>query len=529
MKGFLIILLMLGVIGGSVYVYDPELLDIDSYLNDKPARKSKTRKAQRRHVLKGENPVVAHDPSEPKRVRTPELVEEDPQPEEPAPEEPEIDGAGQESVEEVVQEGPAPVALAEPDETVEAADRADRPLNFLDNLDARAKAKAENRPVLILWYGSDWMPYSAKLVKQWNKLAKRRLPVQLGQINEKVGAVPKLHDRERLLPIGAFMNLPVAVLMAPDETLLGIYTGKTVMSAAAMEKAVENTLSMMPAYMKLVETARNTEGVAGAMAAAQALAMQPLETARRNRQLKDILNRKDAGNETLFRFLYCMDHMGMFNEIDAVLNGGKGADAKFKGAERQFGPAVAFVESVLKLIPGSGELKQQWISGLAYVFREQYKATKEPALRSKMVSLYRQVAELDPESEYGKGALRWANYWDEKHPYVFEEPYYDSGEMTVGFEKEWRVNVSSQMKGAGTYTFTIQPIPSKNGRMSTKGFQLFANGKHVCDSDAGLDKDTKSVTFHVPRSLNGRVEVRFRVQCFDGWFGCAGEMIMKKN
>ena len=49
MKGFLIILLMLGVIGGSVYVYDPELLDIDSYLNDKPARKSKTHKAQRRH------------------------------------------------------------------------------------------------------------------------------------------------------------------------------------------------------------------------------------------------------------------------------------------------------------------------------------------------------------------------------------------------------------------------------------------------------------------------------------------------
>ena len=93
MKGFLIILLMLGVIGGSVYVYDPELLDIDSYLNDKPARKSKTRKAHRRHVLKGENPVVAHDPSESKRVRTPELVEEDPQPEEPAPEEPETDGA----------------------------------------------------------------------------------------------------------------------------------------------------------------------------------------------------------------------------------------------------------------------------------------------------------------------------------------------------------------------------------------------------------------------------------------------------
>ena len=36
------------------------------------------------------------------------------------------------------------------------------------------------------------------------------------------------------------------------------------------------------------------------------------------------------------------------------------------------------------------------------------------------------------------------------------------------------------------------------------------------------------MTFEVPRSLKGKVEVRFKVQCFDGWFGCAGEMIMKK-
>ena len=65
--------------------------------------------------------------------------------------------------------------------------------------------------------------------------------------------------------------------------------------------------------------------------------------------------------------------------------------------------------------------------------------------------------------------------------------------------------------------------------MTSKGFQLYANGKLVCDADAPADQDTKSVNFNVPRALKGKIEVRFKVQCFDGWFACAGEMVMKKN
>lgn len=100
--------------------------------------------------------------------------------------------------------------------------------------------------------------------------------------------------------------------------------------------------------------------------------------------------------------------------------------------------------------------------------------------------------------------------------------------MTAEFEKEWRVNVSSQMKGAGVYAFSLTPLPGRNGRMTCKGFQLYANGQHVCDAAEPADKDVRTVTFQVPRALQGRVEVRFRVRCFDGWFECAGEMLMKK-
>ena len=487
MKKFLTFLILLGIAGGGIYYYDPGLLGLDApaKVSKKKGKKKKKKSAKADKKAGSAAAAVAAD------TPAPAAAEED-----------------------------------EEDELVQAEPAAS-PLTYPENMEARAQAKAENRPSLIIWYGSDWLPNAGKIVKEWTELGKKNLPVVIGQIDERVGTVPDLHEREKLTPFGAFTNLPVAVLMAPDETLLAIYSGKTVLNAAAMEKAVTRTLKQMPRYMQLVEKARNTEGVEGARAAADALAMQPYTDAMRNRQLKDILNRKDPNHETLCRYLYCMDHMGMFEEINAVLNGGKGADAKFKGNDRQFDEAARFVKKVMKAHKLNKDLEQQWTSGLAYVYREQYGVAKDPALRKLVVESYRKVVEIDPESEYGKGALRWADYWDESVPYVFEAPFYDSGDMTVGFEKEWRVNVSDKVDGPGSYTFTLLPV--KTGRMTSKGFQLFANGKHVCDGDIPADQDSKTVTFEVPRTLKGKVEVRFKVQCFDGWFACAGEMVMKKN
>ncbi len=488
MKKFLILLILLGVIGGGVYYYDPGLLGLDAPAKVSKKTKKKKKSARKNEGVQKEAPAAAVAVKESEdKVDTPD----------------------------------------EEDEPAAAVMPAAHPLAFLDNMEARAKAKAEGNPVLILWHGSDWLPTAGTVVKEWNKLAKKNLPVVLGQIDERVGAVPSLDERKKLLPCGEFHNLPVAVLLAPDETLLDVYTGKKVQNAAAMEKAVKRTLERMPKFMELVKKAESSEGLEGARAAAEALAILPYEVAIRSGKLKGILNKKDPNHETLLRYLYCMDHIGMYGEINAVLNGGKGAGAKFKGAERKFDEGIAFVQKVLRAGKLNVELNQQWNSGLAYVYREKYRATKEPALRKKVVDIYRKVVKMDADSEYGKGAARWADYWDESVPYVFEEPYYDSGEMTTDFEKEWRVNVSKQVDSPGTYCFSFEIY--KNGRMTTKGFQLYANGKHVCDAVEPAEQDTKKVTFNVPRALKGRVEVRFKAQCFDGWFGCAGVMHMQKK
>ena len=401
------------------------------------------------------------------------------------------------------------------------------PLNFPQNMDARSHARALNKPALILWYGSDWHHEVPELVREWRKLSARNLPVVLGQIDERRGEIPELSEREKLLPVGAFMNLPVAVLLAPDDTLLAIYQGKAVQTAAAMEVAVNRTLKMMPEYMKLVQKARSADGVEGARAAAEALAMMPYTDAVRNRSLIDILNKKDPEHKTLYRYLYGMDHMGMYDEINAVLQGGKGKDATLKGAERRFAEAQKFADKVLNAYPINKELQQQWTSGLAYTYREQFSSTKDVAAKQKMLECYRRVVEIDPASEYGKGAARWVRYWDDSVYYEFEEPYYDKEHQTHGFEKEWRVNVSSSVDGPGTYTFSLLPV--QDGSMVTRAYKLYANDKLVVEASTPENVNTKSVEFVVPRALKGKIEVRFRAQCNDHWHECSGKMVMEKK
>ena len=290
MKKFFIFLILLGLAAGGVYYYDPGLLGLDA-----PAKSAKK-------VKKG------------KKAKKKKKAEK-----------PAAEAAADAAEASTAQDAP------EEEEEMAPAEPAASPLSFLDNMEARAKAKAADMPSLIIWYGSDWLPSAGKVVSEWTKLEKKGLPVVFGQIDERVGVVPNLHDRDKLLPCGPFFNLPAAVLLASDETLLGIYTGKTVLSAAAMEKAVKQTLARAPKYMKMVEKARTVDGIEGAKAAADALDMMPYPDAVRNNMLKDILKRKDPEHATMARYLYCMDHMGMFDEINAVLNGGKGADAKYKG------------------------------------------------------------------------------------------------------------------------------------------------------------------------------------------------------
>lgn len=404
-------------------------------------------------------------------------------------------------------------------------------LSFPEVPAAKERAAKEGKPCLVVWYGSDWQPGVAAFCKAWEKVAaEHKDSFVFGQFNDKTGL--KTDVRKKVLPIEHY-NIPAVVLMAPDGTFMAEFDGSQV--SRNPQKVMLKLLKLAkkaPELAKLAEQARQATGEAAATAAGKALELLPTQFAVRCGSLTSIIRKHDPDDKTGYKALFVMDHMAMYGEINGLLNGGK--DGKLRGKERQFDAAEAYVRKVLKgKLMGEKKYRhrrQQWLAGLAYVLKERIVSTSQPENRdtTPIVNTYRELIKLDPDSQYGKGAKRMMHYWSKDSVTVIKNNFYYSGDQTLGFEKDWRVDVTKSIDGPGTYTFSL--IPVDNGGMVTRNYRLLVNGKEVAKADAPADKNTKSVQFEVPSIPKGaKVEVQLTARCNDGWFGCSGHIEMKKN
>lgn len=404
-------------------------------------------------------------------------------------------------------------------------------LSFPEVPAAKEQAAKEGKPCLVVWYGSDWQPNVSEFCQIWEVIAKEHSATFVfGQFDDKTGL--NVDVRKKVLPIEHY-NLPAVVLLAPDGTFMAEYDGAQV--SASPQKVMKKLIKLAekaPEVAKLAQTAAKAQGAEAANAAGKALELLPVQFAVRCGALTNIIRKQDPEDTTGYKSLFAMDHMAMYGEIRGILNGGK--DGKLSGKARKFDDAEAYVRKVL-----SNELmqqqkyrhrRQQWLAGLAYVLRERIVSASTPDKRdtTPIVQTYQELIELDPDTRIAKGAKRFVHYWSPDTVTVIENDFYDSGNQTLGFEKDWRVDVSKSIDGPGTYTFSLVPVD--NGGMVTRNYRLLVNGKEVAKADAPADKNTKSVKFNVPAlPKDAKVEVQLTAQCNDGWFGCSGHIRMQKD
>lgn len=398
--------------------------------------------------------------------------------------------------------------------------------NLPDTPTARSQAKTNNKPVLILWHGSDWLYDDAAVCSSFTSLQGAGLPLILGQFDDKTGLPNEV--REKILPTGGRFTLPLAILLTPDGTWMAEYPSATVRSAAALKAAVAADLEKLPQFAELAAKAQSSTGIEAAAAATAALHLMREEDAVRQNQLRDIINKQDPKDETGGRASYGMEHGAMYKEINQLLAGGEKGTKK--GAERDFAAAVAYVTGVQNRVQDMPKGKQQqWLAGLGYIYKEQWLSCKDEAARLKAADCYRRCAAIDPDCEYGKGALKYVRYVSPDSFIEIKDHFYGNGDQTLGFEKDWHVDVNADMQGAGTYVFRL--VPLQNGGMVTRNYRLVVDGKVIATAN-GIDaaKNTKEVEFTVPAIPAGaKAEVWLTAQCNDGWFGCAGKVEMKKK
>ncbi len=394
--------------------------------------------------------------------------------------------------------------------------------------EAREQAKAENKPILLLWHGSDWMEESDDLCKAWKEAAdKGALPVIFAQYDE-VNGTTEEQRKAAAMPFEEF-NPPIGLLFTPDGTYMALYRGKTVLSASALQKAVKKSLANMDAYTALVKQARESQGMESVTAAGKALELLPTRDAIKQRELTKIISERDPEDQSGYRSKFCMDHLAMYKVINDILKGG--AEGKLGGADRDFAAAEKRVREVLGRRGGSQpaldtEQHQQWLAGLYHVQKERMRSTGSKD-RSEVLATLAEIIKLDPESELGKGAKTYHRYWD---PDSFFEVngFYEARHQSHGFEKDWHVNVSKQVKGPGTYTFRL--VPHTDGAMTSRNFRLAVNGKEVARAESDPNANTREAVFTISSlPKDAKVEVWLTAQCNDHWLNCAGHVEMEKQ
>lgn len=391
---------------------------------------------------------------------------------------------------------------------------------------AKEQAKQAAKPIVILRHGSDWLHDDAAICRKWQKIIESSElagKAVYGQFDDVTGQ--EGDTRKKILPVECF-NMPEVVVMSPNGTLMAVLPTKMVRGKeAGIKKVLTRMIEICPEFTQLVEKAEKTDGAAGAKAAGEALDLLYQRDAVRCGALHGIINKKDPEDTTGYRSMYCLEHMGMYREINNRLKGGP--EGQLKDAERQFDDAIKYVEKVLKNKRLKGERRQQWLCGLAYAHRERIRSTKgtdwSPCLKA-----LKEAVDINPDNEIGIGAAKYHKYLDPDSYYVIKNDFYDTFDQTLNFEKEWRVDVSRHIDGPGTYTFSL--IPCYNGRLDTRDFRLCVNGKEV-DKIADDKKITKIVDFNLSSLPSGKpkVEVRLRATCRDGWFGCSGHIKMEKK
>lgn len=401
------------------------------------------------------------------------------------------------------------------------------PLPFGTVEQTKELMKQQQKPGVVLWHWTKDIGKDGEITEAtWKQVAQAELPVVLGQFDESVPL--EKGNRSNILPVEMF-NLPVAVVMAPDGTFMACIERADAMDSDKAIELIKRTVAKQEKFMQLVSKARQTPGVEGARAAGQALAMLRPGDAARHRELTNLVNNKDPEDATGYRSIYGLEHMGMYREINKILQGG--ADGKKKGDQRDFDAADAYVRKALANKGLKGERRQQWLSGQAYILRERIKS--QPGTEKDFAPLakaYKEIAKINPKSEYGKGAAHLAKYWDKDAFFTIKEGSYDQ-RYQCRYPKEWHVDMSKSMRGAapGVYTFTL--VPRIDSAMESRNFRLVVNGKEVAKADVDPQKNTKTVDFTVtsPIPKKAKVEVWLTTKCNDGWLGSAGYFEMKKK
>lgn len=395
--------------------------------------------------------------------------------------------------------------------------------------EAQKKAAAENKPIVLLWSGSDWMQGASSLQKNWDALSTTSsAPVVWALFDETTKTTPQ-ELKAAGLPVEVW-NLPAVLVMTPEKKLLAQLSPAVAVNTALAAKKIESAVKLGARQQQLLKQAAGEQGVAKARLIGQALDSMALPDAIARKDLQDELKKADPKDESGYVFKYSLGVMpktpGAVSNLYRTVNGLMSEKDTKKGKERNFEAADKFLVEKLALPVLDKPQKQQLLAARAYVARERFRSGDEAA-KEDMLALFHQIYKLDRKSQLGKGARGYIEYFTK--PILLDGLDFSSVNLRKEF-RPWVINATKYITAPGTYEIR-RVHDGGSDSVSVRNARVLVNGKVVAQLPADQqDKNLDSFVLTVPAMKPGsRVQIEIEAKGNGHWLSSWGHIEIDKK
>lgn len=395
--------------------------------------------------------------------------------------------------------------------------------------EAQKKAVAENKPIVLLWSGSDWMPGASTLQKNWDALSTASpAPVVWALFDENTKTTPEMLKAAGM-PVEVW-NLPAVLVMTPEKKLLAQFPPAVAGNTALAAKKIDAAVRLRVKQEQLLKKAAVEKGVAKARLIGQALDSMALLDAIARKDLQDALRKADPKDESGYVFKYSLGAMpktpgavaDLYRTVNQLLTD-KGAK---KGKERHFDAADKFLAEKLALPVLDKPQKQQLLAARAYVARERFRSGDESA-KEAMLGFFQEIYKLDRKSELGKGARGYIEYLTK--PILLAGLDFEPVHLRRDF-RPWLINAAKYIATPGTYEIR-RVHDGGSDSVSVRNARVLVDGKVAAELPADQkDMNRDSFVLTVPSFNPGsRVQIQMEARGNGHWMSSWGHIEIEKK
>lgn len=368
------------------------------------------------------------------------------------------------------------------------------------------QAKSENKPIVVVWNGSDWSKTARDVTKIVdNESSRSKLPVIWAVEDDKDSMTEEESAaKKNKMPSLMAWNIPAIQVFTPNNEVIASFENIAPADTAKILASIPKILDAEKNAQAIWKQAEEKSGVDAARLYDKGLALLP-SVARANRKsILEKIKKLDPEDKEGIAFKNNFNHLPYIEKLNSLCN-----DKKWDEAEQ-------FLKAKLAIKGMSPNERQKVMAGSFLLARQ--KGEKEQALQALLA-----IVKVAPDSEMGRGAKNYHDYLTK--PVILKGRKITSWDMRPEF-MPMIAEVGDVVKGSGTYKIEFK---FTSGGASIRNPKFMSGNKVLAELPSGeQNNERRDFTLELTKSPGSKVQLVVESRGH-GWFDADGEIIITKQ